>query len=179
MANVKEWFRKQLVSLKRNPQNIPLVMMAIATFYYALNMTSFSDTTSQCNLGLMGFINFVVTLSSFLSLITFVQSFPKRKKPKYLMIGITIAMLVLVIVMQCLYIYKIDYAIYYQPNPIKEPKQFIFDAKSSAIVHIVLTSITIVLVTLIPVIKKLLAKIDTSIKLDITEVEGTIDIEEE
>ena len=179
MEKIREWFRKQLVNLKRNPQNIPLVMMAISTMYYALNMTSFSNTTTQCNLSLMGLINFVVTLASFLSLITFVQSFPKRQKPKYLMIGLTLFMLVLIIVMQIFYVQKIDFALYGQAVPLKDPKPFIFEAKTSAIVHSVLSGITIILVVLIPTFKKLLAKIDTSIKLEITEVEGNIDIEEE
>lgn len=179
MDKIKEWFRKQLVNLKRNPQNIPLLMMVICTLYYSLNMTAFSNTTSKCNLSLMGLINFVVTLSSYLSLITFVQSFPKRQKPKYVMIGLTVFMLALIVLMQVFYIQKIDYALYYQEVPIKNPDQFIFDAKTVATVHIILSAITIALVFAIPVLKKLLSKIDTSIKLDVTEVEGTIDIEEE
>lgn len=43
----KEWLRKKVVALKRSPQTIGLIAYIIAFLYYALNLTSFSDTTAK------------------------------------------------------------------------------------------------------------------------------------
>ena len=44
---LKEWFRKKVVAIKRNPQRIGLVAFVLTFLYYALNLTSISNTTAK------------------------------------------------------------------------------------------------------------------------------------
>jgi hypothetical protein len=43
---MKEFFRKKMVGLKRKPQTIALVVLAVAFIYYSLNLTQISNTTN-------------------------------------------------------------------------------------------------------------------------------------
>ncbi|MGN0817430.1 MAG: hypothetical protein ACI4L9_00535 [Candidatus Coproplasma sp.] len=77
---MKEWFRKQCVSLKRKPQKIAFLFFAITSVIYLVGLNTFSpapvkDFSSQAYLGLSIFIN---TLFSILVLVLFMNSFPKR-----------------------------------------------------------------------------------------------------
>lgn len=79
-AKAKEWFRKQIVNLKRKPQRIPFLFFIITSLIYliGLNTTSpgpVSDFQTQPYLGLSVFI---VTLFSILVLVLFMNTFPKR-----------------------------------------------------------------------------------------------------
>lgn len=80
-ARIKESFRKFLVSLKRNPQNIPLVMLLVTFLYYSLNLTDMSDTTAKIQGTGMGLAQFCIILFSLLSLVCLLNAFPRRKKP--------------------------------------------------------------------------------------------------
>ena len=91
---MKEWFRKQLVTLKRNPNYIPLVFMLITCLIFNLKLTSYSKTTSLINEPGMGLCIFIITLCSFLSLITYLGAYPRRQKVKVMSIIITLVMLV-------------------------------------------------------------------------------------
>ena len=39
---MKEWFRKQLVTIKRNPSIIPLIVMCITCLIFNLKLTAYS-----------------------------------------------------------------------------------------------------------------------------------------
>ena len=49
-ASIKEFFRKKVVSLKRNPKLVPLVILLFGFVYYSLNITAISETTLQLQL---------------------------------------------------------------------------------------------------------------------------------
>ena len=78
---MKEFFRKQIVNLKRSPQNIPLVVLVVAFLVYSLNLTYISHTTSRIQGSGMGLYGFITMLLSMLSFVCFFNSFPRRKKP--------------------------------------------------------------------------------------------------
>ena len=75
-----EFLRKKLVSLKRKPQMIALLVLAAAFVYYSLNLTMISNTTAKIQGAGMGLAGFATMLFSMLSLVCFLNAFPHRKK---------------------------------------------------------------------------------------------------
>ena len=64
-AGIKEFVRKRLVSLKRKPQTIALIVLAIGFLYYSLNLTQISNTTAKIqgpNMGLCGFVTMLFSM---------------------------------------------------------------------------------------------------------------------
>lgn len=168
MKKLKEWFRKRMVSLKRNPNQIPLLMLVISCLVFNLNLTSYSDTIALINEPGMGICSFVITLCSFLTIITFLGAFPRRRKAKIGSIIIVCAMLLLSIYCQIQFNYFIKYGTEIKDNPIEitAARQYITTAKSISIVHIILLAIDFIIICLLPVYRKLLNKIDTSVKVE-------------
>ena len=89
---VKEFFRKQIVTLKRNPQNIPMAMLLISFIYYSLNLTNMSNTTAKIQGVGMGLCQFCIMLFSLLSIVCMLNAFPSRKKPVYPMVALMFVM---------------------------------------------------------------------------------------
>lgn len=171
MKKIKEWFRKKLVSLKRNPQHIPLLMLCISCIVFNIRLTAYSNTIAQINEPGMGICSFIIVLCSFLSIISFISAFPRRKKPKLMSIVLVFIMLILSIVCQAIFYYFIIYGTVLKENPIiiTQSKIYILKARNMCIIHIILLIFTIILIALQPVYGKLLQKINTSIKIE----EGT------
>ena len=183
-AAAKERLRKFTVNLKRKPQNIPFVFLLITSFLFLcfLGTTSkFIDINSSIrSLGLFQFVN---TLASILIILIFLNTFPKRKKMNIVMLVITFAVLVLMIVMDILFIVNI--ANYANGLGIKNGFQWFLGRPGTAesircvIVHMVFLGITIILLALLPVFKKLLLKINTSKELASNDIKEEIDTSEE
>ena len=76
----KEFVRKRIVALKRKPQTISLVVLALAFLYYSLNLTKISNTTAKIQSPGMGLCGFVTMLFSILCMVCFLNAFPHRKK---------------------------------------------------------------------------------------------------
>ncbi|MBR6687561.1 MAG: hypothetical protein IKL77_02270, partial [Clostridia bacterium] len=58
-ARLKESGRKFLVSLKRNPHIIPLLIFFVAYVLYTFKLTHISKTTAAINVANMGMFEFV------------------------------------------------------------------------------------------------------------------------
>ena len=114
-AKVKEWFRKQAVTLKRKPQRIAFLFFIISSVMYLIGLNVFSpgpviDFQSQEYLGLSVF---VTTLFSILVLVLFMNTFPKRgikykkngKKHSmnYIMLALTFLFVIIMFLMDLLY----------------------------------------------------------------------------
>ena len=69
VKGIKESVRKVLVSLKRNPSVIPLVMALVAFIFYSFNLTSMSNSTAKIQGVGMGLSQFCIMLFSLLSLV--------------------------------------------------------------------------------------------------------------
>ena len=176
----KESWRKFIVSLKKRPHNIPLCMMAIAFVVYSFNLTKISNTTAVVNQTYMGLCEFVIMLFSVLAFVCFLNAYPKRQKPIVPMVILLYVLEIIILIADVVYISKINAGL--QTIQINASRQFIPQAKSMLTVHIVLVVISIVLITLIPVIGKALNKIDTSVTLagnDDVAIELTDDDEAE
>ena len=77
---MKEFFRKKMVALKRKPQTIALIFLAVTFLIYSLNLRMVSDTTARINMKGMGLAGFATMLFSMLSFVCFLNTFPHRKK---------------------------------------------------------------------------------------------------
>ena len=176
----KESWRKFIVSLKKRPHNIPLCMMVIAFIVYSFNLTKISNTTAVVNQTYMGLCEFVIMLFSVLAFVCFLNAYPKRQKPIVPMVILLYVLEIIILIADIVYISKINAGL--QTIQINASRQFIPQAKSMLTVHIVLVVISIILITLIPVIGKALNKIDTAVTLagnDDVAIELTDDDEAE
>ena len=176
----KESWRKFIVSLKKRPHNIPLCMMVIAFIVYSFNLTKISNTTAVVNQTYMGLCEFVIMLFSVLAFVCFLNAYPKRQKPIVPMVILLYVLEIIILIADVVYISKINAGL--QTIQINASRQFIPQAKSMLTVHIVSVVISIILITLIPVIGKALNKIDTSVALagnDDVAIELTDDDEAE
>lgn len=185
----KEFVRKFFVSLKRKPQNIAMVMMLITYLYYALNLTNVANTTFYVNKANMGQCEFISMLVGILSFVTLLRAFPRREKPKIVMIILTILMQAVTVVCDIIYASRISAWLSDSVNPpqihdtvtgdLNDAGRAVFTTQPIVRVHIVLLIITIALIVLLPVYSKLLKKINTSIDVAGNENMGTIDVEED
>lgn len=179
-ARIKESFRKFLVSLKRNPQNIPLVMLLVTFLYYSLNLTDMSDTTAKIQGTGMGLAQFCIILFSLLSLVCLLNAFPRRKKPNIPMIVLMFVMFAIIIFCDIHYTNAIYAALTRAESPIvlSTATAYIADAYNMLNTHIVMMIISAALVALLPVYSKLLKKIKTSIAVEDNGDMAEIEIEE-
>lgn len=160
----KESWRKTLVSLKKRPHNIPLVMMVITFLVFSLNLTKVSNTTAVVNKQPMGLCAFIVMLFSILAFVSFLNAYPKRQKPRIAMVVILYVLLVACIVSDFIYLTKINEGL--ATIQINNARLFIPQCKTVLTIHIIMLIICLILIITIPVYGKLLNKIDTSVKLE-------------
>ncbi len=174
----KEFVRKFFVSLKRTPSTIPLVASVVAFVWYSLNLASISNTTCKINTTNMGQCEFVTMLLSILMMVVFLRCFPKREKPKYIMIGLYYLMAVAQIFCDIVYITRINKVINSADNPfdVNGADSYILKAQSVMTVHIIILIICAALVALLPIYGRLLKKINTSIDVEGNEDMNAIDL---
>lgn len=164
-ASIKESFRKFLVSLKRNPSIIPLVMALACFILYSFNLTKMSDTTAKIQGSGMGLCQFCIMLFSLLSMLCMLNAFPRRKKVNLPML---IAMLVMFAVMiYCCFHYRIAItnALYRPESPIPMT-DYIVGAYNMLNTFMIMLFVTTGLVALLPVYSRLLKKINTSVNVE-------------
>ena len=167
-GGIKESIRRAVVSLKRKPDMIPLVMLFIAFLYYSLNLTNMSDTTAKIQGGGMGLSQFCIMLFSLLSLVCMLNAFPRRQKPNILMIVVMFAMFAVIIYCDIHYTNAVMAALTRAESPIvlNETTAYIADAYNMLNTHVIMMGVSAALVVLLPVYSKLLRKINTSVEVE-------------
>lgn len=160
---LKESWRKFIVSLKKRPHNIPMCMMVIAFVVYSFNLTKISNTTAVINRPMMGLCEFVIMLFSILAFVAFLNAYPKRQKPILPMVILLYVLQLAIIFADYTYLTRINEGL--SSIQITAARQFIPQAQSMLTVHIILVVLTVVLIVLIPVLGKLLNRIDTSVAI--------------
>lgn len=165
---VKEFFRKQIVTLKRNPQNIPMAMLLISFVYYSLNLTNMSNTTAKIQGVGMGLCQFCIMLFSLLSIVCMLNAFPSRKKPVYPMVALMFVMFGILIYADIHYSNGIMAALTRAESPIVLDVNTIYIANAYNMLStfIVLIGITAVLVLTLPIYSKWIRKINTSVDVE-------------
>lgn len=177
-ARIKESIRKFIVSLKHRPHNIPLVMLVITFLYYALHLTTISDTTAKINMVPMGLCGFAIMLFSMLSMVCFGNAFPHRKPVNKPMLILMFVMFAIVIAADVAYRNTIAVAVSANADPgaYLAANPYVWDAYSYLLTHIILMCISIALVVLLPVYAKLIRKINTSIEVEAGEEMGALQL---
>lgn len=175
---LKELWRKFLVSIKRRPQLIPLVALLAAFLVYSLNLTQISNTTALIQGPNMGLAGFATMLFSMLSLLVFLNTFPYRKKTNVTMLVILFVMLAIIAFSDVYYLNAITAAVTKAENAIKitQATSYIAYAQYYLQVHLIILAVAVVLIVLLPVYRKLLRKIKTSIDVSDNGEMGAIDI---
>lgn len=176
-AATKESFRKFLVSLKRNPQYIPLVMLFITFLVYTLNLTDVSDTTAKILGRGMGLSQFCIMLFSLLSMVCMLNAFPRRKKANIPMVVLMFIMFGIIIFCDIHYQNAVYAAITRTENPVVQT-EYIQKAYDMLGIHMVLIIVTAALVVLLPVYRKLFKKINTSVAVEYGDDMAEIEINE-
>ena len=180
-AALKESLRKMIVSLKRNPQNIPMLMLLLSFLYFSLNLTDMSDTTAKIQGTGMGLCQFSIMLFSLLSIVCMLNAFPSRKKPVIPMVVLLFVMFGIIIYADLRYSSAIMAALSRAESPIKLDVNTIYiaDAYNMLQTFIVLIGITAVLVLGLPVYSKWIRKIKTSVEVEDNGDMAQIEISEE
>ncbi len=174
----KEFIRKMIVSLKRAPHNIAFLMMIAAFLVYSLNLSAIAKTTNKIMLSNMGLCEFVAMLLSMLALVCFLRAFPKREKPKVLMIALIFLMLAVLIFVDVVYYGQIIEAVTRDNNKIEinAENAYIAVAQNAVIAHIICVVISAVLLATLPLYSKAIRKINTSIDVEDNGEMEVIDI---
>ena len=164
-GGMKEFIRKTIVSLKRKPQTIPLLVLAAAFLVYSLNLTHISDTTAKIQLAGMGLSGFCTMLFSLLSFVCFINAYPHRKKTNLPMLALMFLMLGILIFCDTYYAGRIMQAITRADHPIVVDANTIYISKAydMLMVHRVIVAVGALLTLMVPVLRKLLRRIDTSL----------------
>lgn len=164
-GGMKEFIRKTIVSLKRKPQTIPLLVLAAAFLVYSLNLTHISDTTAKIQLAGMGLSGFCTMLFSLLSFVCFINAYPHRKKTNFPMLALMFLMLGILIFCDTYYAGRIMQAITRADHPIVVDANTIYISKAydMLMVHRVIVAVGALLTLMVPVLRKLLRRIDTSL----------------
>ena len=164
----KEFFRKQIVTLKRNPQNIPMAMLLISFIYYSLNLTNMSNTTAKIQGVGMGLCQFCIMLFSLLSIVCMLNAFPSRKKPVYPMVALMFVMFGIMIYADIHFCNGIMAALTRAESPIilDVNTLYIANAYNMLQTFVVLIGITAVLVLTLPIYSKWIRKINTSVDVE-------------
>ena len=170
---MNEMLRKIIVSLKRKPQTIAMLSLVIAFLIYSMNLTSISNTTAKIQGSGMGLCGFATMLLSILSFVCFLNAFPYRKK-------VNVPMLAIIIFCDGFYMRAIQYAVNRADNPIAITDTTAYISKALGILktHIAALGVTIVLIVLMPVYKKWLRSIKTSVEVEDNGQLDAIEIEE-
>lgn len=180
IAKIGDSIRKAIVSLKRNPSTIPLVMLMITFVFYSLNLTDVSDTTAKIQGAGMGLCQFAIMLLSMLAIVCVLNSFPRRKKPNIPMIVLTFVMFAVMAYCAVHYVGRIDAALTREQGAIvvNELTAYIPLAKKTMQTFMILLGVDAALIALLPVYSKLLRKIKTSIEVEDNGAMGEIEISE-
>lgn len=177
-ARMPEFLRRFFVALKRKPDVIPLLVLVAAFLQYSLNLTHISDTTAKIQGAGMGLCGFATMLFSMLSLVCFLNAFPRRKKPVVPMIVLMALMLGIILYCDYHYMALILVALNRPDNPIVLDKSTIYIAQAYNVLstHMGIVIAGAVITALLPVYTKLLRKINTSIIVEDNGKLGEIDI---
>ncbi len=181
LGGVKEFFRKKLVSLKRNPQIIPMLVLVAAFLVFSLNLTHVSDTTAKINRTGMGLCQFAIMLLTMLSMVCLLNAFPRRKKPNIAMIILMFVMFAVVIFCAINYRNQIVLATMTGDNPLKldSTNLYIPAAYNMLMTYIILIGVSAGLVATLPLYGKLLKRINTSVDVEDNGDMAAIELTEE
>lgn len=182
-AGIKEWFRKQIVNLKRRPTNIAFFFLIVTSLIYLIGYSNiaqflYAEQRNTSVLQWSGLCSFITFLFSILVFLLFMNSFPKRKKTNVVMLVLTYLFLVIMILTNIVCLGENGTVLGDAADV--ELESYYYTARTMYMVHIVFLAITIVVLSCTPLIKMLLMKINTrkEVESTVSEMHGQLDLEE-
>lgn len=161
-----EFIRKFFVALKRKPQNIPLVAVGVSFIWYSFNLTVISFTTTRLQGNNMGLTGFAIMLFSALSIMCCLNAFPYRKKVNVRMLVLLFVMLGVVAFCDIHYLNCIADKLNSETVTItRENLPEVYQARSVMTVHLIMLAVSAGLVITLPVYRKWIRKIKTSVEI--------------
>ena len=126
----------------------------------------------------MGLAEFASMLLSVLSMVCFMNAYPRRKKPNYIMLGLSLAMILIVILCDGMYIGRIAEALNDPKSQLDTAKEtYILATRAMLNVHRIILVVGAVLAVLVPWYGKLLRKINTNVNIEGNSDMAAIEIE--
>ncbi len=163
---MKEIWHKQLVDIKRMPQRIPLALLCISCVVYTFNLTEHSNASMYVGSQIVALYVFIITLASMLAIISHLNAFAAGKKHR-LMLAVTIALVLLQLFLDYLYLDDMFYETMLREKPVPIT-QDIADSMNRTMVHMGCLAVSLLAILFQPLYHKALLKINTA----------TVDIEE-
>ncbi len=182
MSYIKEFFRKKIVGLKRNPKIIPLLVMAVAFILYSLNLTAVSFTVSIAQGSNLGLCEFGIMLFSVLGMVCMLNAFPRRQKTNIPMLVLVFVLFAVILYCDFHFISDLTRRINIGDIVVKANDKITSKvpvALSMFKTHFIIEAVAAVLVALMPVYSKLLNMINTSVSVDDNGEMGEIEIASE
>ncbi len=142
-------------------------MLVAAYVYYSLNLSQIANTTALINGPHMGLAEFSTMLFSALALVSFLNSFPHRKKANIPMLVLTFLMIGILLFCDYYYGSRITVALTREDSPISPTGKnaFVAVAQSVVRVHMILVIIGAALLALLPAYTPLIRKIKTNVEV--------------
>lgn len=180
-SRVHEFIRKRVVTLKRKPQIIPMLVLVLAFIYYSFNLSAIANTTALINGPHMGLAEFCTMLFSALGLVCFLNAFPHRKKVNIPMLVLTFVILAGLIYADRYYSGRIIIALTREESPIVPTGKnaFVTVAQGVLNLHTILLIVGAALLALMPVYAKLIRKINTNVNIAGNSSMKALDLSEE
>lgn len=178
---LKELVRKLIVSLKRQPSVIPLLMLLASFLYYSLNLTDVSNTTALVQGKGMGLAQFCIMLVNMLCMLCMLNAFPRRKKANVPMVVLVYVMLAVLLYCSSHYMDGVYAAITREVSPINpttEKNLFVAYAYNMLANYRIMIVVTAVLTATLPLYSKLIRKIKTSVAVEDNGNMAQIEIED-
>ena len=182
-GGIKEWIRKQVVTLKRSPQRIPLFIIVICSVLWLLWLFTFSQAAYELpGLDTLGLIIFINTMLSILILPLFLNAFPKRKKPNIIFIALVFIFIAALIAIDLIYYMQVNTYLFIDHNQSDSwiaERPYMSSSLNLSIAHIILVAISALSLALMPVYAPLIKKINTAKEIEGNDIHETIDVEDD
>ena len=180
-ADLKERCRKFIVNLKRRPTNIAFFILIIGSLVFTIGYTNIAQMLYNQREGVgstyiqwSALCSFVTFLCSILVLVLFMNSFPKRRKPKIVMLVLTYVFIAVMILTDSICLSEYYDLLGYASSL---TGGYYTGSENIYIAHIVFLGLTAVVLACTPLIKMGLMKINTRKNVESTEFKGNIDLE--
>ncbi len=181
LANLKERWRKFLVNTKRKPQRLAFFPLIISTILWMFGIVYCGQATIYDNIGGMGLCIFVNTMLSILTLLLFMNTFPKRAKHmNYIMLALTFVFMAVMLTCDLVWYIK-SYPVHLEAyeNAASESALEAIEPGMKAfpivLTHLVFVALSAILLATLPLYKKLILKINTSKVVEENELTEEID----
>ncbi len=179
-ANLKERWRKFLVTTKRKPQRLAFFPLIISTIVWMFGVVYSGQATIYDDIPGMGLCIFVNTMLSILTLLLFMNTFPKRAKHmNYVMLALTFVFMAVMLTCDLVwYIKSYDVHMTAYNNATADTLAAIepgLKAFPIVLTHIVLVGLSALLLATLPLYRKLILKINTAKVVESNELKEEID----